>query len=282
MAWKGNRRRWLGLTLGSGAAIGAYTWGIEPRWVEIVRRPLPIHNLPKAWSGRTIVQLSDLHLGTTVDDDYLRHCFDLVRRLRPDLVVFTGDFVTKTKARTMSPERLHRVYSAAPLGRLGSLAILGNHDYGLRYRDADFAAGFSRRLSGYGVRVLRNEQVSIQGLSFVGLDDYWGTNFQPRGVAPTEPDVPAVVLCHNPDVADLPIWERFNGWMLSGHTHGGQCRAPFFGPPWLPVVNARYVAGEYAVGNGRRLYINRGVGHLIPVRFCVRPEITVFTAVADG
>ena len=61
------------------------------------------------------------------------------------------------------------------------------------------------------------------------------------------------------------------------HTHGGQCKAPFLAPPILPVRNKRYSAGEFDVGQGRRMYINRGIGHSIPVRFNARPEITVFT-----
>ena len=65
--------------------------------------------------------------------------------------------------------------------------------------------------------------------------------------------------------------------MLSGHTHGGQCKAPFLPPPLLPVRNRRYTRGEFVVGGNRRLYISRGVGHTLQVRFNVRPEVTVFT-----
>ncbi|HEY9229692.1 MAG TPA: hypothetical protein VIP11_23785, partial [Gemmatimonadaceae bacterium] len=67
------------------------------------------------------------------------------------------------------------------------------------------------------------------------------------------------------------------GWFLAGHTHGGQCKAPFLPPPLLPVRNRRYVSGIVDVAQGRTLYISRGVGHLIRARFNVRPEITVFT-----
>jgi uncharacterized protein len=68
----------------------------------------------------------------------------------------------------------------------------------------------------------------------------------------------------------------YEGWILSGHTHGGQCKPPFLPPPLLPVRNRRYTAGEFPLTGGRRLYISRGVGHLLPVRFNVRPEVTVF------
>ena len=67
------------------------------------------------------------------------------------------------------------------------------------------------------------------------------------------------------------------GWFLAGHTHGGQVRIPPFPPPVLPVANRRYAAGAVDLGGERRLYVNRGVGHLTPLRFGVRPEVTVFT-----
>ncbi len=88
---------------------------------------------------------------------------------------------------------------------------------------------------------------------------------------------PAIVLSHNPDTADLAGWAGYQGWILSGHTHGGQCKPPFLPPPLLPVRNKRYTCGEVAVEGGRRLYISRGVGHTLMVRFNVRPEVTVFT-----
>ncbi|MEO1082736.1 MAG: hypothetical protein AAFY88_00695, partial [Acidobacteriota bacterium] len=73
------------------------------------------------------------------------------------------------------------------------------------------------------------------------------------------------------------VWHDFSGWILSGHTHGGQCKPPFLPPPILPVENRRYTAGAFELEGGRRLYINRGLGYLKRVRFNVRPELTLFT-----
>ncbi|MCX6880478.1 MAG: hypothetical protein NTW21_42740 [Verrucomicrobia bacterium] len=72
------------------------------------------------------------------------------------------------------------------------------------------------------------------------------------------------------------VEDGYMGWILAGHTHGGQCKPPFLPPPLLPVRNRRYVAGEYPLAGSRSLYVSRGVGHLIQVRFNVRPEITLF------
>jgi predicted MPP superfamily phosphohydrolase len=68
---------------------------------------------------------------------------------------------------------------------------------------------------------------------------------------------------------------------LSGHTHGGQIKPPFLDPPIIPVRNKRYTAGKFDLGDGRFMYINRGLGYLRRVRFNARPEITVFTLKRD-
>ncbi len=133
-------------------------------------------------------------------------------------------------------------------------------------------------LADCGIRVLRNEVVDVGGLDVVGLDDLWAKQFQPAAaLAYRDAAKPALVLSHNPDTADEPGWFGYEGWILSGHTHGGQCKPPFLPPPVIPVRNRRYTSGEIDATGGRRLYISRGVGHTMMVRFNVRPEVTVFT-----
>ena len=114
-------------------------------------------------------------------------------------------------------------------------------------------------------------------MQIVGFDDLWADQFRP-GPALRRLDSrrAALVLSHNPDTVDLPVWEGYEGWILSGHTHGGQCKPPFLPPPLLPVRNRRYTAGEFALAGNRRLYVSRGVGHLLQVRFNVRPEVAAF------
>ena len=130
--------------------------------------------------------------------------------------------------------------------------------------------------------MLRNERTTVEGLPLIGCDDLWANRFDP---AVAFRDLPAasaaLVLSHNPDTVDDPRWVG-RGWVLAGHTHGGQVRLPFVGPLILPVRNRRYAAGEVDLGRGRRLYVSRGVGHLLPVRFGVRPEVTLFTLGAAG
>jgi predicted MPP superfamily phosphohydrolase len=268
--WRG-----LGATAALAAGTGLYAWRIEPHWVELVERSLPIANLPLALAGRTLVQLSDLHVGPRVDDDYVLGVFDRVRALAPDIVAFTGDF-TEPYSGYLTQAR--RVYGHAPRGRLATVGIFGNHDYGPGWRHPELAAALQPVLADCGIRVLRNEVLDVAGLDVIGLDDWWGKQFRPAEVlAYRDATRPGLVLSHNPDTVDMPGWFGYQGWVLSGHTHGGQCKPPFLPPPLLPVENTRYVSGDIAVEGGRRLYISRGVGHTLRVRFNVRPEVTVFT-----
>ncbi len=271
-----NRRRFL---IGSAAAaagtalgLGAYVrWG-ELHWVEFVDHDLPIIGLPEALSGARMVQLSDLHVGPRVDDEFLIQTFERVRALSPEFVVYTGDFVTWRGDAQL--DQLSRVMRHAPLGSSGSAAILGNHEYGVRWRESRVGDAIGRRLSDLGIRVLSNETMTAAGLTIAGIDDYWGPRFNPRKAGEACANA-AIVLCHNPDVCDLDLWNNYKGWILSGHTHGGQVSLPLVGAPILPVRNHRYVSGAYALDGGRHLYINRALGHALQVRLGVRPEVTV-------
>jgi predicted MPP superfamily phosphohydrolase len=270
-------RRQFVATLGTAAAgVGFYTWRIEPTWLEITHRSLPVANLPPALAGKTLVQLSDIHIGPQVDDDYVIRSFAAITALQPDFVVHTGDLVTYAGPATL--EQAKPVMAHFPRGKLGTVAILGNHDYGLKWADPKVAAQITRLLTENGCTVLRNATTRLSGLAFVGCDDLWTQQFAPeRALAALKPGEAALALCHNPDACDLPEWGNYQGWILAGHTHGGQCKPPFLPAPLLPVKNRRYTQGAFELAGGRQLYINRGLGHLLRVRFNVRPEITVFT-----
>ena len=125
--------------------------------------------------------------------------------------------------------------------------------------------------------MLRNEVAEVEGLQVAGMDELWAHRFDPvRTLAGLDEGRPAIVLSHNPDTVDRPGWGSYKGWVLSGHTHGGQCKPPFLPPPLIPVQNQRYTAGAFELDGDRKLYISRGIGHLIQVRINVRPEVTLF------
>jgi predicted MPP superfamily phosphohydrolase len=162
-------------------------------------------------------------------------------------------------------------------GQLATLAILGNHDYGRGFSQVWVADRLTRRLEGMGIKVLRNQIHTVAGLQIAGIDDLWSPCYDLGVVAALDRQRASLVLCHNPDAADRPDWSGYQGWILCGHTHGGQCRLPFCDPPIIPVNNPRYTQGIIDLEDGRILYINPGLGYLRRVRFNVPPEITVFT-----
>lgn len=276
-----SRRRFLwsiakasGLGLAGGSGVSLYAWLWEPHWLQVVNRDLPIANLPDRLVGTTLVQLSDLHIGPRVDDHYMIRALDTAKKLAPDFIVYTGDFTDH------EPEivtHAHRMFPNLAKGRRATIGILGNHDYGSRWSHPSRAAELAEAATDAGVTILCNSIAIADGLQVVGMGDLWAGQFDPRrALRNFNPRLPSIALSHNPDTVDLPGWDGYSGWILAGHTHGGQCKPPFLPPPILPVKNRRYTAGTFQLDRDRKMYINRGVGHLAQVRFNVRPEITRF------
>ena len=275
-----NRRKYIKQTFwgitGLGLFSGLYTWQIEPFWLEIVKLKMPIKNLPDELIGKTLMQISDIHIGDRFDYHFIIDSFKKAKELEPDFVVYTGDYVSLSNDEVQY-DKLQETLKNIVHGRLGTLGILGNHDYGKNWSQISIANNIADKLEQSGIKVLRNESVELNGINFIGFDDYWGRNFNPeKAMNGFDKSKANIALCHNPDVCDLDIWRDYNSWILSGHTHGGQVKPPFLRPPMLPVKNKKYSAGQIELNNGRTLYINRALGHLWQVRFNVRPEITIF------
>ena len=276
------RRKFFRRTaLATTAAAAAYAIGVEPRWVSVERRPLPIPNLPESLTGKIAVQISDVHVGSRVGDDYLRSQFDYIKTLNPDFVFFTGDFLDD--ASEWHLEKGKALLKDFPRGKIGTACVLGNHDFGREISEVAKNAQNTRRLIDLFERadlnLLLDQSVDLGGLHVAGLKDFWFGGFDNQSAALAIESVatqPAIVLSHNPDTVDLPIWDGYDSWVLCGHTHGGQCTFPLVGAPVLPVENRRYVSGSYEIQGGHKMYISRGVGHTHRVRFMARPEITVF------
>jgi predicted MPP superfamily phosphohydrolase len=273
------RRKFLRNTIitsiGAGLLGSIYSWQIEPFWLEFVKVKMPIKNLPIELIGKTVMQISDVHVGNRFNYEYIIDSFKKARLYNPDFVVYTGDFVSYETLEQF--DQLEKVFKHVVHGKLGTAGILGNHDYGVDWLEPDVADKVSSILDKADVTILRNEEMSFSGLNIIGIDDYWGTNFNPIKIMNNYDDKKAnLVLCHNPDVCDLNVWNNYKGWILAGHTHGGQVKPPFLNPPLLPVKNKRYSSGEFDLHDGRTLYINRALGNIHQVRFNVRPEITIF------
>jgi len=142
---------------------GLYAWQIEPFWLEFVRLKMPIKNLPPNLEGKILMQISDIHVGKRFDYNYLIQSFQKAKQYQPDIVVYTGDFVSTYKDEVLYSE-LHQVLQHAVKGNLVSIAILGNHDYGKNFQEAEVANKITHSLSQFGIQVLRNERLAVEGL----------------------------------------------------------------------------------------------------------------------
>lgn len=262
--------------LGSlGLLAGLYSWQIEPFWLEFVHIKMPIKNLPKHLNGKILMQISDMHVGNEFDYNFLIESFKKAKKYKPDFVVYTGDFISYEN--DLQFKQLNTVCKHAVLGKYGTVGVLGNHDYGYNWQEKEVADAVTKILNNNHISVLRNQTKNLNGLQFIGIDDYLGTQFNPKkALSFYDSKKASIALCHNPDVCDLKVWNNFKGWILSGHTHGGQFKPPFLTPPVLPVENKRYTSGKIDLYDGRTLYINRAIGNILQLRFNVRPEITIF------
>ena len=274
-----NRRKFISKTLkagfGFGLITGLYAWQIEPFWLEYVKIKMPIKNLPSELEGKTLMQISDIHIGNRFDYQYIIEALKEAQNFQPDIVVYTGDYISYENNKQI--DQLKEVMKYATKGILGTVGVLGNHDYGKNWAEQNVADNVTKVLEDNGITILNNSQKNIKGLNIIGLDDYWGLNFNPQqALANMKPNDANIALCHNPDACDLNFWGDYNSWILSGHTHGGQVKAPFLDPFVVPVKNKKYTEGLIKLSNNRTLYINRALGHLWQVRFNVRPEITLF------
>ena len=250
-----------------GTLVGRHDYAIEDV-------PARIPGLSRRLDGFTIVQLSDLHLGTFVGEAELRAAEDLVRRARPDLIVLTGDLIDHDPRHADALGRFTRRLGA--LARHGVVAIPGNHDY---YTGIDAVRA---AITGGGGAMLINDGRVIgdasAGFALLGVDDVFGPRIDPRSSGPhldralaaVPSDLPRVLLCHNPQL--FPGMAGKVGLQLSGHTHGGQINLGV--PPARLVLGHSFIAGGYQL-DGTSLHVNRGFGTAgPPARIGAPPEVS--------
>jgi len=256
------------LAVGGGSVVAGM---LEARGEhEVVDVEVRLAKLPRALDGFTIVQLSDLHVGMTIDRAFVQRVVDRANRLSPDLIALTGDLVDG------KVEDLRN--DIAPLGQLrarhGVFAITGNHEY---YAGADEWIAEVTRL---GARYLRNERVMIgdgdASFDLAGVDDYSADNWPGHGedlsaaLAGRDPARALVLLAHQPRQVRRSAPHGVD-LQLSGHTHGGQIW------PWHYIVRLQQgglLAGRYE-HQGTQLCVSRGCGYWgPPVRLLAPLEIT--------
>ncbi|MGV8123377.1 MAG: metallophosphoesterase [Candidatus Xenobiia bacterium LiM19] len=269
------RRNFLFKLLGTaGLFIGGmgYMHCVEPFHPQVSRTTLRWRNLPAELRGMTFVHLTDIHHSKVVSCAYIRKCVDTANELRPDFVFLTGDYVTHLP-QYIKPciEELSRLKAAS-----GVFAVPGNHDY---WTDIDL---LSKCMHDAGITLLINQHVTVNmrgvDIAVVGLDDLWaGMPGIRKALAGIPPTTRKVLLMHNPDLFEELTQEKIE-IILAGHTHGGQVCLPFLGSLVTPSrFGSRYSRGLFTIDE-TQMYVNRGIGMVVPaVRFLCPPEIAHFT-----
>lgn len=246
-------------------------WGVVlcRRWVRQTRIVVSSSLVPPQLHGYRIAHLSDLHIGSNDPRHVGERWARLANRLSPDLIVITGDLVTKGSA--------YYDDVCAIVGQLrakdGVWICLGNHDL----YDAD---GFERALTRAGAQVLRNRWATLQRggvhLVIAGLDafDRSRAGFD-HALADRPPDCFTLLLAHYPSTFER-VLDKNVQLVLSGHTHGGQ-----IGLPWVgDRINIATLSGQRGRGlfrcGGSQLYVTAGLGTTgVPIRIGVRPELAL-------
>jgi predicted MPP superfamily phosphohydrolase len=284
-----------GMVLGT-MLTGMFKWVYE---FNVVHEKLRFKRLPKAFDGLRIVQISDLHLGTWKSEKPLQEAVDKILKLKPDIILFTGDLVNFATKEAFRFEKTLAQLKAP----LGVFVTLGNHDYGnyvnwpskaAKQRNMNQLYAFYKRL---GWKLLNNRHVKFtrgqQQIALVGVEN-WGAHprFPKRGnlkkaTAGLEPDSFKLLMSHDPSHWDhVVIPQHFDmDLTLSGHTHGFQFGIEYKNFKWSP---AQYMYKEWAglytdKPSGRQIYVNRGLGSIgYPGRIGILPEITLLELFHQG
>jgi predicted MPP superfamily phosphohydrolase len=285
---------WLGIGIG-GTLITSLIYGFSNKYNYHIRHiPLAFNNLPPAFKGLKIVQISDVHSGSFDNKKAVDRGIQKVLDLKPDLILFTGDLINDRATEMYGYEDVFARLKAP----LGVFSTLGNHDYGdyvkwptEEARDQNIE-DLKKIQAGMGWRLLMNEHVVLekdgQEIALIGIENWSAkARFPKHGkmweAYPGAEKYPfKILMSHDPSHWDAEVRPKYGDidLTLAGHTHGMQFGIEIPGFRWSPV---KYVydewAGLYESGK-QKLYVNRGFGFIgYPGRVGILPEITLIELV---
>jgi uncharacterized protein len=271
------------LSLIYGMTIGKYNY-------RVIKQRVFFPDLPDAFDGFTITQISDVHSGSFDNPEKINYAIDLVNEQESDMILFTGDIVN-THATEMHPWL--EVFNRIKKHEFGKFAVLGNHDYG-EYIDwptkREKAENFAAIKNLYGdinFKLLLNEHTFIEKgndrIALVGVEN-WGRNFKQAGdlnkaSSQLKKEDFKILMTHDPSHWEYEIKQHDKNFHLTfaGHTHGMQFGIEI--PGFFKWSLAQYMYKQWAglyEEFGRYIYVNRGFGfHAYPGRVGIMPEITV-------
>ena len=292
------RRKFLNTTGIIFAAIpfASLFYGIVKGKFDFTVRNIKIgfDNLPQSFSGIKILQISDFHLGSFVNNrEEVEEAVKLVNEQNADYVVFTGDIVNNVSAEAESFKDLLKNIKS----KRGKFSVLGNHDYGdyVRWnspaekaqnldklKSIQREAGFDLLLDENRSIVIDDDKIEIVGVENWGLRPFPQYGNLEKALNGTQSDTFKILLSHDPTHWDAQVRDTDINLTLSGHTHGAQFGVEIPGWRWSPA-NLRYEqwGGLYnkTNKNGKKqyIYVNTGIGFIgFPGRIGMPPEITVF------
>ena len=271
------------LSLIYGMTIGKYNY-------KVIKQRIFFPDLPAAFDGFTITQISDVHSGSFDNPEKIKYAIDLVNEQNSDMIVFTGDIVN-THAKEMHP--WIEVFKTIKEHKYGKYSVLGNHDYGEyvtwpseQAKEHNFQA--IKNLYGQiDFKLLLNEHTFIEKgserIALVGVEN-WGHNFKQAGdlnkaAQHLNKEDFKILMSHDPSHWEYEVKKHDKNFhlTLSGHTHGMQFGIEI--PGYFKWSLAQYVYKQWAglyEEFGRYVYVNRGFGfHAYPGRVGIMPEITV-------
>lgn len=253
------------------ALLFLYGYYIEPNNLIIKEYKIENKDIPDSFDGLKIIHFSDVHYGSTVNAKYLKEIVELINKQKPDIVIFTGDFLDKRfnltdKEIESAKNELNKIEST-----LGNFAVSGNHD--MVYPE-DFKTIFSENFT-----LLENEEKLLYykestPISLVGFTDALETKVNYE-ILEKENTYFRFILAHEPDEYDKIKNYDFD-ILLSGHSHNGQIRLPFIGAIYTPTGSKKYYENYYKLDN-REIFISNGIGTSgIDVRFLSTPSINLY------
>ncbi|MGF7082609.1 metallophosphoesterase [Mucilaginibacter sp. UYCu711] len=255
----------------------------------IHKETLYFPDLPEAFDGFTLTQLSDIHAGSFTDAKGVNKGIDLVNAQQSDVILFTGDLVNN-KATEMDPWISTFARLQAPQGKY---SVLGNHDYGDYTKWETEAAKATNLVDLKGVhkkigfRLLLDEAIEIerdgQSITLIGVENWGKGGFHKYGdldksILKVDDSQVKILLSHDPSHWEAKTLNHLKHihLTLAGHTHGAQFGIELFNFKWSPI---KYVYKQWAglyKQKDRYLYVNRGFGFLgLKGRVGIWPEITV-------
>lgn len=250
---------------------------------------LKFKDLPEAFHGMTIAQISDIHSGSFDSLSGVQSGVELIQKQNPDLILFTGDLVNNV-AEEIDPYVEMFKGLKAPMGKY---SVLGNHDYGEYYQwdtpaeKAQNLDNVKKKHGEMGFSLLNNENRILvrngEKIRLAGVENWGKPPFPQHGdldlaLQDVSPEEFTVLMSHDPnhwDAKVLPHAKKVH-LTLSGHTHGAQMGVEIPGFRWTPVqyFYKRWL-GLYKE-KGQYVYVNRGFGYIgYPGRIGIWPEVTL-------